>query len=346
MEVLNSIPTPGGLLDDNRKLLFPNKALLAAMREKEFHEALHIRPGEFLKCNNAGKGQTGCGSSEACELCGAFNSMKAARTQMEQETREFRIVSETSEGRQSQIFRFTTSPLVMDDRFHYLFYLEDISGEKRQAELERIFFHDIMNSIGSLHGIINLVKTQNSIDPQHLQILEATYNNIFDTVNEQRQIFQAERGILEVRLDEVHSKDLLIENLLPFKENSFYSSSLQMNEDSADMLLITDPNLLSRILTNMIKNAMEASGKGDTVTVGCELKENSLRFYVQNPGFIPKDIQLQLFERSFSTKGGGRGIGTYSMKLLGEEYLKGEVGFDSSETSGTIFWIDLILDQN
>jgi signal transduction histidine kinase len=267
--------------------------------------------------------------------------MKRARKEMKSETREFRIVSETSEGRKSYIFRFTTTPLVLDDKFHYLFHLEDISGEKRQAELERIFFHDIMNSIGSLHGVINLIKGQQNINPQHLQILEASYNTIFDTVNEQRQIFQAEKGILDVRMEEAHSHDLLIENLLPFRENTFYRCNLEMNEDSADMLFYTDPNLLSRVLTNMIKNAMEASGTGDVVTVGCELIDGSIRFYVHNPGVIPKQVQLQLFERSFSTKGGGRGIGTYSMKLLGEEHLKGKVGFHSTEESGTRFWIDL-----
>mgnify|MGYP006293419399 CR=1 len=39
---------------------------------------------------------------------------------------------------------------------------------------------------------------------------------------------------------------------------------------------------------------------------------------------------MLLFKRSFSTKGVGRGIGTYSMKLFGEKYLKGKVDFKNS----------------
>jgi len=46
--------------------------------------------------------------------------------------------------------------------------------------------------------------------------------------------------------------------------------------------------------------------------------------------------QLQIFRRSFSTKGIDRGMGTYSMKLL-TEYLQGEVSFTSSEENGTLF---------
>ena len=56
-----------------------------------------------------------------------------------------------------------------------------------------------------------------------------------------------------------------------------------------------------------------------------------------NPGFIPEPSQLQVFQRSFSTKGRGRGIGTYSMKMLTEEYLGGAISFRSSEREGTTF---------
>jgi sensor histidine kinase regulating citrate/malate metabolism len=52
---------------------------------------------------------------------------------------------------------------------------------------------------------------------------------------------------------------------------------------------------------------------------------------------MPKEVQLQLFQRSFSTKGRGRGIGTYSIKLLTEKYLRGKVDFISNEGTGTTF---------
>ena len=61
------------------------------------------------------------------------------------------------------------------------------------------------------------------------------------------------------------------------------------------------------------------------------------------PNF-PVDAQLQIFQRSFSTKGSGRGVGTYSIKLLGEQYLRGRVGFTSSETDGTAFYGVFSLD--
>ena len=62
---------------------------------------------------------------------------------------------------------------------------------------------------------------------------------------------------------------------------------------------------------------------------------------MHNNNYIPEDIQMQIFHRSFSTKESGRGLGTYSMRLVGENYLKGKVYFTSDKLKGTTFLIDL-----
>ncbi|MCP4457600.1 MAG: sensor histidine kinase, partial [Cytophagales bacterium] len=60
-----------------------------------------------------------------------------------------------------------------------------------------------------------------------------------------------------------------------------------------------------------------------------------------NDKYIKPEVQNQLFKRSFSTKGAGRGFGTYSMKLLGEKYLNGKVWFESTIKDGTTFYIEI-----
>ncbi len=96
-------------------------------------------------------------------------------------------------------------------------------------------------------------------------------------------------------------------------------------------------SLLLRVLCNMIKNALEACGKGETVTAGCARQDGHVEFRVHNPGCMPREVQLQVFQRSFSTKGTGRGLGTYSIKLLTERYLHGHVSFISTPEQGTTF---------
>lgn len=63
--------------------------------------------------------------------------------------------------------------------------------------------------------------------------------------------------------------------------------------------------------------------------------------WVRNPTVMAHTVQLQVFQRSFSTKGEGRGLGTYSIKLLTERFLKGKASFTSKEGTGTEFRITI-----
>jgi len=94
----------------------------------------------------------------------------------------------------------------------------------------------------------------------------------------------------------------------------------------------------------LLKNALEATPPDGEVTISCKTDDKSVSFFVSNPSFIPRSIQLQIFQRSFSTKGNGRGLGTYSIKLLTDKYLKGKVSFISNENDGTTFKVDLPLE--
>ncbi len=120
--------------------------------------------------------------------------------------------------------------------------------------------------------------------------------------------------------------------------------SLRVDPGTVSQEFTSDPQLLWRVLGNMVKNALEAVQANQVITVGCGLEGIHLRFWVHNPTFMPANIQLQIFNRSFSTKGTGHGLGTYSIKLLTERYLKGRAGFTSSEEEGTTFYA--ILPKN
>ncbi len=92
------------------------------------------------------------------------------------------------------------------------------------------------------------------------------------------------------------------------------------------------------MLGNMLKNGLEATSPGKTVTMKCSEQGESVVFAVHNCEVMPEEIQLQIFQRSFSTKGQtGRGIGTYSIKLFAEQYLRGKVNFSSAAPEGTSF---------
>jgi sensor histidine kinase regulating citrate/malate metabolism len=88
----------------------------------------------------------------------------------------------------------------------------------------------------------------------------------------------------------------------------------------------------------MLKNALEAVRPGQSVYLeGVCHGDGRWGIVVKNPGVIPRDVLLQLFKRSYSTKGNNRGLGTYSMRLLGEQYLQGHITVQSDLHHDTVF---------
>jgi len=114
-------------------------------------------------------------------------------------------------------------------------------------------------------------------------------------------------------------------------------------ENVPQLYLTTDSALLRRVVGNMVLNAMEATPSGGTVTVAVNSGREEVEVSVTNRGEMPRDVQLNMFKRSFSTKSpSDRGIGTYSMKLFGERYLGGKVDF-RCVNGYTTFFIKLSL---
>ncbi len=101
--------------------------------------------------------------------------------------------------------------------------------------------------------------------------------------------------------------------------------TIQLSGNAQDIIFSADPVLLRRVMINLTKNALEACKEGEVVALGFEpSSQDAIALYVHNPGVMSRSVQLQLFQRSFSTKDASRGLGTYSIKLLTEQYLKGK----------------------
>ncbi|MFA6465504.1 MAG: HAMP domain-containing sensor histidine kinase, partial [Desulfurivibrionaceae bacterium] len=227
-----------------------------------------------------------------------------------------------------------------DESLH-LFFLTDISHEKRRRALERIFFHDVANIA---IGMVGMSRTlcEKELDEgkkrQFQDVLHRYAHRLADEVEAQSALAAAENNDLHVQAAPCESL-ALIEEVAAFYNNggNAQASRVEIGADAVATKFFTDPRLLHRILTNMTKNGVEASPPEAVVRIGCEQAGNDLEFWVHNQSCMPENVRLQIFQRSFSTKGPGRGLGTYSIKLLGERYLKGKVSFTSTPENGTTF---------
>ena len=203
--------------------------------------------------------------------------------------------------------------------------LTDISHEKRRQALERIFFHDLLNTAGALLGYAQLLpRTVAADDAEAGEAIARLAGTLVEEIRAQRQLAAAENNDLRAHFEPLRSGSVMREVAELYRKHSAaYERQLMVDRMSADVEFASDRGLLTRVISNMVKNALEACDIGQGVTLGCRADDGQVEFWVHNPRPIPREVQLQIFRRSFSTKGYGRGLGTYSIKLLTERYLKG-----------------------
>ena len=233
----------------------------------------------------------------------------------------------------------------MGERFTF-FTAKDIGDSKRKTALERIFFHDILNLASSIHMVIDLY-SEGEIDElsdEVITMLRRSSSDMMQEIEAFRALVSAEKNELIIQPKLLVSSDLIEEVAMLYKKScESHGMILEIKDGSLSAELSTDPSLLKRILINMIKNAIEASGKGDIISVWCEKAEDGVVFKVNNPAVMTENVRIQIFKRSFTTKESGTGLGTYSMKLLSENYLGGSVDFSSKEGEGTTFKVFIPL---
>ncbi len=89
----------------------------------------------------------------------------------------------------------------------------------------------------------------------------------------------------------------------------------------------------------MVLNALEASEEDDTVIIKAKQDSGKTCFSVWNKTVISSEIQPRIFQKNYTTKKtAGRGLGTYSMKIFGEDILQGKIWFHSDVETGTTFF--------
>lgn len=343
-ELLDSFPNLGAILNEERQTVYANNELLDFFGIETIVQILGNRPGEILGCLHSTLEPGGCGTSEYCRFCGVVKSIMKAQESGERTTDECRICAEHNGIPVNYDLKITASPVTLSGSRYTIITLSDISSDKRRRVLERIFFHDILNLSGSLRGMISLLQSDNQkfMNADFISTIALLSDQINDEIMAQRQLLAAENNDLAVQYSDFSLKGFLQQvdaSMKPWAENM--GNALQLDPAITEVSVYSDRILLHRVLVNAIKNAIEASDRGSTIHIGARVTGSTITFWVSNPMVMPDPVRLQVFQRSFSTKGGGRGIGTYSMKLLTEKYLRGKIHFISENPNGTTFFIEI-----
>lgn len=321
------------ILNQHRQIIFANEQLKNYLKLENRSDIYGQRPGEILKCEHAFELPSGCGTSKFCTECGAAKAIKSSLNGA-QCVEECRITTVENE---SMDLRVSAVPVDFANERYIIFTLQDISDEKRRMMLERIFFHDILNTAGGIKGITEIINSSDADESMH-QLLAQLSDRLIDEIKAQQELTLAEHGQLQTSTEELFSADIISRVAEAYRRQTLCEGKNIVVKTKENFTFSSDKRLLQRVLGNMVKNALEATKPNGTISVRTRKVGHYVVFLVHNDSYIDEASQLKIFQRSFSTKGINRGLGTYSIKLLTENFLGGRARFISSKENGTTFY--------
>jgi len=361
-DFLDAMPNMAVVLNADRQIVLMNQAFRdflstgdpdveASQQRREVFESLVTsamgkRPGEAVGCIHAQETDSGCGTTKFCRNCGAARAIVNSQKWHSLDVQECRLTVGNGDGHQTAVdFRVWAQHINVDGESFTVFSLIDISHEKRREALERIFYHDVLNTASGVQGLSELM-AQGQLPEVGIRdaagIMSQSAEQLVEEIEAQRALSAAESGDLEVSPRVMQSMELA-RRVLNVLRTASVSKGRELHVESATQPFefTSDPVLLRRVLVNLVKNALEAVAVGGIVTVGARRDGDAVAFTVHNATVMPTEVQQQVFQRSYSTKGAGRGLGTYSIRLLTRHYLAGQVTFVSNVAEGTVFTVTL-----
>lgn len=337
-ELLVSINGLIAVLDRHRQAVAINSAFLGLLGIDDPGQVLGLRLGEALCCVHAAEEPAGCGTTRFCSTCGAAVATVAALAGERPVERICALTAERGECRSDMAFLVRAHPISVDTGSFILLFLQDITVEQQRAALERTFFHDVGNMLTGLLGASEMLASQHT-GSQLAQVVRLSARRLCREVDIQNCILKNDVLGYRINREETTTAQLLDELGNVFYRHPAALDKRLVSEDAAPVMAVfTDISLALRVMCNMVTNALEATADHGCVRIWFEPDRGAPVFCVWNAGGIPGEVQLRVFQRNFSTKTeAGRGLGTFSMQLLGEKLLGGKVSFSSSDGEGTVF---------
>lgn len=342
--ILNTTSGVMAVLNKHRQIVSLNNSFLHYLGIENPGEALGVRPGEVLQCVYADDSPAGCGTGKMCSTCGAAIALVATMDEAMPNERVCALTARRQETTIDLVLQVRAHPIDIDKERFLLIYLEDITLEQHRAALERTFFHDMNNLLFPIVAGSELLaddlRSNNFDTARDIHRAALRLKNEFAI---QKMLMQSNNYSYRVRREKLLVREVL-DDLHDFiiSHPAAGQREIVVLEPVPDVAIESDLALISRTLANMLINALEATEEKGRIKVWVEIDKGECRFCVWNAQEIAEKIQPRIFQRNFTTKEqDGRGLGTFSMKLFGENILGGSVDFISSPEQGTLFTFSL-----
>lgn len=341
-DLCNGLPNIILVLNEQRQIVFASKSFLELAQISDYKKLVGMRPGEALGCMHAEGSKDGCGTTAACEHCGAARAILSSLAGLKARE-EFHMARLIRCGPETLDLMVQATPFFYKKERFTLFAVSDIRTEMRRQVLEKLLFQDFLSSSADLEELFEILKAN---APTELKSrIEQTCHNfhlLHDEVQMQKDLALSEDHQLSVTLAPIPVSRLWEELVRVYQVlNISADHRIEWDRSGESLEVVSDQALLKRILGLLLKDALESSPVGQPVRVGCQERKGRIEFWVHSRRFIPPSIQLQLFHHRYSSKGKGVLRSAYDARFLAERYLRGQVAYESTPEKGTTFRLSL-----
>ena len=215
--------------------------------------------------------------------------------------------------------RVNARPITVEGIPLIVLTIEDISHAKRLAVLQRVFFHDVLNTVSCISGYVYMLRNRPESVEEVCDELVQLSGLLTEEIRAQQDLMTAEAGDLRVQMEPVSTRPLLESLRQKYLQNAVAAERTIALRNVWEGNVTTDRRLLMRVVGNMLKNALEATAPGCTVSLDCIDRGSAVTFAVHNVEAMPSGV-LRL-TRSFAP--GDRLRRGHLAWLLGERYLGG-----------------------
>jgi signal transduction histidine kinase len=224
--------------------------------------------------------------------------------------------------------------------------LADLHNEK--DTLMNIMVHDLKAPLNNIKGLTSLVAmdgTVNKDQEYYLKLISDATMSGLEMITDVLDAYSIESGDT-ISQDEIDIQDFLTHRVNAFRKTAS-EKNVAVNAQTDQIHLRTDKGYLSRILDNLISNAIKFSPSGTAVTVHAGIENGEIRFSIrdQGPGFSDNDKKhlFKKFKKLSARPTAGEssnGLGLAIVKILVDR-LGGNIELISAQGEGSEFVIKL-----
>lgn len=212
-------------------------------------------------------------------------------------------------------------------------FIVDLSEDNELDEKIKEVSHEIKNQLSILDVYTKLIEKQNG-KSKNTDVIKKACSIIAIQLNELKNYESIE--IKEIILQDIIQESIhMLDEVVKVNNNK-----ISFQSPNFDVKVFADENKLLSVFNNIVKNANEST-KNDEIEFILEEENDNAIIKISNHGIpIGEENKKFIFEKGYTTKSKGSGIGLYACKNYIEEF-RGSLELIESTKAKTTFQIKL-----